>query len=170
MNNEMKQKRFKCCLDKVFSQNNLKKNNEFNDENNNDCEDKDPFEYKEGEIYSKFSDLSIKYPKIKEIKETKIAFIKPFNELLEHIFISISLHFPLIIEGGTGKGKKTAIYYIAKVLHYKVIYFNISNTTTVDDLFCKKMPIENNGNIIFDDIRSLLLNAIDRKKKRKKIV
>ena len=165
MNNEMKQKRFKCCLDKVFSQTNLKKNNEFNDENNNDCEDKDPFEYKEGEIYSKFSDLSIKSPKIKEIKETKIAFIKPFNELLEHIFISISLHFPLIIEGGTGKGKKTAIYYIAKVLHYKVIYFNISNTTTVDDLFCKKMPIENNGNIIFDDIRSLLLNAIDREKK-----
>ena len=168
MNNEMKQKRFKCCLDKVFSQTNLKKNNEFNDENNNDCEDKDPFEYKEGEIYSKFSDLSIKSPKIKEIKETKIAFIKPFNELLEHIFISISLHFPLIIEGGTGKGKKTAIYYIAKVLHYKVIYFNISNTTTVDDLFCKKMPIENNGNIIFDDIRSLLLNAIDREKKKKK--
>ena len=171
MDNEMKKKRFRHCLNKIFSQNNQIIANEFNDGINKDCEDckdNDPFEYNEGELYSKFSCLSIKSPKIKQIKKTNIAFIKPFNELLEHIFISISLHFPLIIEGGTGKGKKTAIYFIAKVLHYKVIYFNISNTTTVDDLFCKKMPIEKNGNIIFEDIRTLLLDEIDREKIKKK--
>ena len=170
MDNEMKQKRFGRCLDTVFSLNNLKMNNEIDDENDNYYKDDDPFEYKDGELYSKFSDLSIKSSKIKKIENTKIAFVQPFNDLLEYIFISISLHFPLIIEGGTGKGKKTAIYYIAKVLHYKVIYFNISNTTTVDDLFCKKMPIEKNGNIIFDDIRSLLLDAIDREKNKKNCI
>ena len=42
-----------------------------------------------------------------------------------------------------------------------MIYFNILNSTTVDDLFCKKMPTEKDGNMVFIDIRSLLLDAID---------
>ena len=98
-----------------------------------------------------------------------LAFIKPFNKLLEHIFFSIAVHFPLIIEGGTGKGRKSAIYYIAEILGYDIIYFNISNNTTVEDLFCKKMPIEKDGTIIFVDIRSLLLDAIDSGVEREKI-
>ena len=74
----------------------------------------------------------------------------------------------MIIEGGTGKGKKSAIYYMAKILGYDVIYFNISNSTTVDDLFCKKMPKEKNGNMAFIDIRSLLLDGIDANVKKDK--
>ena len=50
---------------------------------------------------------------------------------------------------------------MAKILGYEVIYFNISNSTNIDDLFCKKMPIEKDGNIMFIDIRSLLLDGID---------
>ena len=41
-----------------------------------------------------------------------ITFIKPS-----------AIHFPLIIQGGTDKGRKSAIYYIAKILGYDVIYF-----------------------------------------------
>ena len=123
-----------------------------------------PFEIDDNnkELISKWSNLSIKSNDINEV-ENKLAFIKPFNKLLEHIHISIAIHYPLIIEGETGKGKKSAINYMANILGYDVVYFNISNSTTVEDLFCKKMPIEKDGNMIFKDIRSLLLNAIDSK-------
>ena len=130
-----------------------------------------PFEINDKELYSKWSNLSIISNDIKEV-ENKLAFIKPFNKLLEHIHISIAIHYPLIIEGETGKGKKSAINYMANILGYDVVYFNISNSTTVEDLFCKKMPIEKDGNMIFKDIRSLLLDAIDSKinKEKKNII
>jgi MoxR-like ATPase len=57
---------------------------------------------------------------------------------------------------------------MAKILGYDVIYFNISNSTTVEDLFCKKMPVEKDGNMIFIDIRSLLLEGIDANVKKEK--
>ena len=118
-------------------------------------------------LRSKWSGLSIISSNLVE-DNNNLAFIKPFNKLLEHIFLSIAIHFPLIIEGETGKGKKTAIYYIAKILGYEVIYFNILNSTTVDDLFCKQMPIEKDGNMVFKDMRSLLLDAIDANVESKK--
>ena len=55
--------------------------------------------------------------------DNKLAFIKPFNNLLEDIFISLIIHYPLIIEVGTGKGKKSTFYYIANILWFKVIIF-----------------------------------------------
>ena len=132
-------------------------------------EDNMPFEIDDNnkELISKWSNLSIKSNDINEV-ENKLAFIKPFNKLLEHIHISIAIHYPLIIEGETGKGKKSAINYMANILGYDVVYFNISNSTTVEDLFCKKMPIEKDGNMTFKDIRSLLLDAIDSKINKEK--
>ena len=52
---------------------------------------------------------------------------------------------------------------MSKLLGYDVVYFNISNSTTVEDIFCKKIPIEKDGNMIFKDINSLLLDFIDSK-------
>ena len=89
---------------------------------------------------------------------------------MEHIHLSIGIKFPLIIQGSTGKGKKSAIYFIAKTLGYEVIYFDLSSSTTMEDLFCKKIPHNKNGKLEFLDIRSKLLDGIDIKiyKKKKK--
>lgn len=56
--------------------------------------------------------LSIISSKLEEYPEENLAFIKPFNKLLEHIFFSLVFNYPLIIEGETGKGKKSAIYLL----------------------------------------------------------
>ena len=158
-----KKKKFKNIINKILPDfyENKEKNGENKDEE--DIEDNVPFEFKNDELYSTFSNISITSSDLKEI-DCNLAFIKPFNKLLEHIFLSIAINYPLIIEGGTGKGKKSAIYYLAEILGYEVIYFNISNNTTIDDLFCKKMPVEKDGNMIFVDMRSRLLDNIDTKK------
>ena len=161
-------KKFKNILNSFIHDFYKIKEDNGEEEYNNEIEDKVPFEFSDEKLYSEWSNLSIKSYELKENKESNLAFIKPFNKLLEHIFFSIAIHFPLIIEGGTGKGRKSAIYYIAKILGYDVIYFNISNNTTVDDLFCKKMPVEKDGSLTFVDIRSLLLDGIDASIKKEK--
>ncbi len=158
MNNPKKKEIFKSIINNIVSDfyPEKKKNNK------EEVEDKIPFiiDDDSGELRSKWSNLVIKSKYLKE-KKNNLAFIKPFNKLLEHIHASIALHYPLIIEGGTGKGKKSAIYYMANILGYDIVYFNISNATTVEDLFCKKMPVEEKGNMTFKEIRSLFLDAID---------
>lgn len=81
-----------------------------------EVEDKNPFQFLDNELHSKWSNLSIISSKLEEYPEENLAFIKPFNKLLEHIFFSLVFNYPLIIEGETGKGKKSAIYYMAKIL------------------------------------------------------
>ena len=76
----------------------------------------------------------------------------------------MALQIPLILEGQIGIGKKTAINYISEILGKKVIYFSISNTTTVEDLFCKTIPIQKESSIEFVTSRSKLLDAIDSSK------
>ena len=170
MNNTRNKKKFKAILNKILPKfcHIKEKSDEDEMEKEIEIEDEVPFEFIGEELHSNWSNLSITSCDLKEDNDSNLAFIKPFNKLLEHIFISISIHYPLIIEGGTGKGKKSAIYYMAKILGYDVIYFNISNSTTVDDLFCKKMPKEKNGNMAFIDIRSLLLDGIDANVKKDK--
>ena len=133
-----------------------------------EVEDKNPFQFLDNELHSDWSNLSIISSELEEYPDENLAFIKPFNKLLEHIFFSLAVNYPLIIEGETGKGKKSAIYYMAKILGYEVIYFNLSNNITVEDLFCKKMPVEENGSMVFIDIRSLLLDGIDANVKKDK--
>ena len=168
MDNQRKKKNFKNIVNNILPGFYSIKDKKVEDENENEIEDKIPFEFLDGKLHSNFSNLSITSVNLKEDDDCHLAFIKPFNKLLRHIFLSIAIHYPLIIEGGTGKGKKSAIYYMAKILGYEVVYFNISNNTTVDDLFCKKMPIEKDGNLIFVDIRSLLLDGIDVSKEKEK--
>ena len=159
--------KFKKILNEIYSNFYHLKDKE-EEENEIEIEDKNPFEFLDEELHSNWCNLSISSCDLNEDIDNNLAFIKPFNKLLEHIFISIALNFPLIIEGGTGKGRKSAIYYMAKILGYDVIYFNISNSTTVDDLFCKKMPDEKDGSMVFKDIRSLLLDGIDANVKKDK--
>ena len=168
MINNNQKKIFKKIINKIFPNFYYIKNENEAEEFEKEVEDVNPFIFSGEELKSNWSNLSIVSCDLNEDVDCNLAFIKPFNRLLEHIFLSIAIHYPLIIEGGTGKGKKSAIYYFAKILGYNVIYFNISNSTTVDDLFCKKMPIEKDGNMTFVDIRSLLLDGIDANKEKDK--
>jgi midasin (ATPase involved in ribosome maturation) len=83
--------------------------------------------------------------------------------MLEYCHLSIYSHFPLIIKGTTGSGKNTAINYLAKYLGFDLIEFSLSNSTTLEDLFCKEIPIQEGDKIKFS--RSKLLDTINKAQK-----
>ena len=134
--------------------------------NEDDLNSKEPFilDNSTNTLKSKWTELEIKSGTIKNDTEYNLCFIKPFNKLLNYIHASLALNIPLILEGQIGIGKKTAINYISEILGKKVIYFSISNTTTVEDLFCKTKPEQNESSIEFKTSRSKLLDAIDSSK------
>ena len=115
-------------------------------------------------LTSNWTGLTIKTDKIVVDKKSNLFFIRPFNKLLSYIHTSFALNIPLILEGQIGIGKKTAINYISKTLGKNVIYFSISNSTTVEDLFCKTIPIQTEYGIEFHIARSKLLDVIDSSK------
>ena len=92
--------------------------------------------------------------------------------MLDAIHFAYLSKYPLIIEGPTGLGKKTAIEYFKKCLNLNdnnnydcIVHVPLSNSTTIDDLFCKIIPvIKENGNLVFEEISSNFLNAINREK------
>ena len=145
-------------------------------------ESKNPLDIQENILISKFTGIKIEFTKnndylnfeeneiidekIKQNKnmEGNISFITPFNKLINYIHFSLALNIPLIIEGQIGIGKKTAIRYLANILKLKEIYFSLSNTTTVEDLFCKTIPIQSEKGLEFKESRSRFLDAIDSSK------
>ena len=52
-----------------------------------------------------------------------LAFTKTFTEMVDYIHLGIATNTPVILEGGTGLGKQTAINYVAYKLNYKIINF-----------------------------------------------
>ena len=99
-----------------------------------------------------------------------IAFVNTLNYMLEYCHLSIYSHFPLIIKGCTGSGKNTAINYIAKYFGFNLIEFSLSNSTTLEDLFCKQIPSQEGDKIKFLTIRSKLLEAIENKEQKDIII
>ena len=78
--------------------------------------------------------------------------------------MSISLNFPLILEGNSGMGKKTAINYICDILNINVIYFSLSNSTTIENLFTKTTPTKNEENEFeIIEIKSKIYEIIENK-------
>ena len=142
---------------------NLKFNEKLNED---DLNTNEPFDIDSSNntMKSKWTELEIKSGKINEENNNNICFIKPFNKLLNYIHTSLALNIPLIIEGQIGIGKRTAINYICNTLGKNVIYFSISNSTTVEDLFCKTIPIQHEYTIEFQISRSKFLDAIDSSK------
>ena len=46
-----------------------------------------------------------------------------------------------------------------------IVHVPLSNSTTIDDLFCKIRPvIKENGNLVFEEISSNFINALNREK------
>ena len=129
-----------------------------------------PFKFIDNNLYSNYTDLSINYAKIKEPNE-ELVFTDPFNQMLDAIHFAYLTKYPLIIEGQTGFGKKTAIEYFEKCLNFDendedclIVHFPLSSSTTIDDLFCKVMPlIKEDGELSFEETPSNFLKAINKK-------
>ena len=88
-----------------------------------------------------------------------IVFHESFSNLLDIIHLFLSIHFPLIIEGEAGSGKKTAIKYISQLLGYNLKHYQIIESTTIDDLLGKEVIKPDEGKLFFLE-KSELYNAI----------
>ena len=100
-----------------------------------------------------------------EIDDYNIYFTKKFAELCDGLYFSLVTRTPVILEGESGIGKQTAIYYIAKLLGLEVINIVISNSTKVDDLLLK-IIIEKNketGDIEVKNNKTELYKALNSK-------
>jgi MoxR-like ATPase len=100
-----------------------------------------------------------------EIDDYNIYFTKKFAELCDVLYFSLVTRTPVILEGESGIGKQTAIYYIAKLLGLEVINIVISNSTKVDDLLLK-IIIEKNketGDIEVKNNKTELYKALNCK-------
>ncbi|KAK8886006.1 hypothetical protein M9Y10_041465 [Tritrichomonas musculus] len=126
--------------------------------------EKSPFNYKDegtsNTIFSEISKLSISCNEINRV-ESNLSFVTPFIDMIDSIFTGLSIHYPIILEGISGKGKHTAIQYVADTLGYKVVKFGISSATTSEDLFCKTIPTRKNGKLEFIFTPSQILNLIN---------
>ena len=149
---------------------NFLKYNEFDIESN--IENKNPFvqDKTESTLKCNETDYKIFAPKMNNEVGSDIAFVNTLNYMLEYCHLSIYSHFPLIIKGTTGSGKNTAINYIAKYLGFELIEFSLSNSTTLEDLFSKEIPIQEGDKIKFLTIRSKLLDAIENKEQKNVII
>ena len=88
-------------------------------------------------IESKYNKLRIecgKGPEIINEDMNNLAFTKSFTEMVDYIHLGIATNTPVILEGGTGLGKQTAINYVAYKLNYKIINFIITASTKIEDL------------------------------------
>ncbi len=123
-----------------------------------------PFYFENYKFISKKTNLKIHCSQPnEELENNKYSFVYTFKELLDYIHLSIASNYPLIIKGNTGIGKKTAINYICKRIGYEIIHFYLSNSTSLKDLFCKVVLVQENNQKKFKTIRSKLLDAIERK-------
>jgi thymidylate kinase len=57
--------------------------------------------------------------------------------MVDIIQMGILIHFPVILEGISGKGKHTAIQYISQVFNYQIVSFSFSSSTSIEDIFLK---------------------------------
>ena len=87
-------------------------------------------------VTSNISNLFLKCTTAQECKD-KVAFTGSFNDLLDLLHMTLTIHNPLILEGPPGQGKHTAIYYIANMLNIDIVHIMISQSTKVEDLFGK---------------------------------
>ena len=109
-----------------------------------DKESDNPFNFEDKNILSKSTGLSIinllelENNINKENELYDISFHKSFSNLLDIIHLCLAIHYPLIIEGETGSGKNCALEYISNKLNYNLIKFQLTESTTMDELFGKE--------------------------------
>ena len=96
-----------------------------------------PFEinFEENKIISKRTELKYDY-KNNDYKDIfkNIYFTRKFAEICDLIHFSCTLNIPLILEGETGQGKKTAINLMSQFFDLEVIHKVLSKSTKSDEL------------------------------------
>lgn len=88
-------------------------------------------------VRSVLSDLFLKCSTVQECKNP-VVYTKSFNDLLDLLHMTLTIHNPLILEGPPGQGKHTAINFIANMLNIEIVQIMISQSTKVEDLFGKE--------------------------------
>ena len=97
---------------------------------------------------------------IKNEDMNNIAFTKTFTEMVDYIHLGIATNTPVILEGGTGLGKQTAINYVAYKLNYRIINFIITQSTKVEDLLGRNQIKRKEGQIIIEFCETKILKAL----------
>ena len=121
-------------------------------------------------IESKYSKLQIECGKGEEIINedmNNLAFTKTFTEMVDYIHMGIATNTPVILEGGTGLGKQTAINYVAYKLNYRIINFIITQSTKIEDLLGRNQIIRENGQIRIEFCETKILKALVGKEAEK---
>ena len=89
-----------------------------------------------------------------------LAFTKIFTEMVDYIHLGIATNTPVILEGGTGLGKQTAIKYVASKLNYRIINFIITQSTKIEDLLGRNQIIRKNGQIKIEFCETKILKVL----------
>ena len=90
-----------------------------------------------------------------------LAFTKTFTEMVDYIHLGIATNTPVILEGGSGLGKQTAINYVAYKLKYRIINFIITQSTKIEDLLGRnQIKREENGQIKIEFCETKILKIL----------
>ena len=114
-------------------------------------------------IESKYNKLQIECGIGEEIINedmNNLVFTKTFTEMVDYIHLGIATNTPVILEGGTGLGKQTAINYVAYKLNYRIINFIITQSTKVEDLLGRNQIKRKEGQIIIEFCETKILKAL----------
>jgi len=114
-------------------------------------------------IESKYNKLQIKCVKgipLKNDSLNNLVFTKTFSEMVDYIHLGIATNTPVILEGGTGLGKQTAINYVAHKINFKIINFIITQSTKIEDLLGRNQIFQENGNINVKFCETKILKAL----------
>ena len=123
----------------------------------------EPLFVKDGFLQSKYNKLRIECGKNKEsinINIKELAFTKTFTEMIDYIHSGIATKTPVILEGGTGLGKQTAINYVANKLNYKIINFIITQSSKIEDLLGRNQIIRKDDRITVEFRETKILKAL----------
>jgi len=91
-----------------------------------------------------------------------LFFTNKIKEIIDTIHFGFSTSTPIVLEGGYGQGKKSAIEYYAKISKLELIQVTISKSTTVEDLLVKTIFKKNEkGNFSLVNTKTPLCKAIE---------
>ena len=112
-------------------------------------------------IESKYNKLQVEYGIGENIAfNESIAFTRTFTEMVDYIHLGIATNTPVILEGGTGLGKQTAINYVANKLNYRIINYIITASTKIEDLLGRNQIIREDGQIKIEFCETKILKVL----------
>ena len=119
-------------------------------------------------IESKYNNLQIECgEEILNEDINQFAFTKTFIEMVDYIHLGIASNTPVILEGGTGLGKQTAIKYVAYKLNFRIINFIITQSTKIEDLLGRNQIRRENGQIKIEFQETKILKTLIGKEGKK---